>query len=148
MVTTVGSQNPFAQARIAAIVHLAMFEAINAIKRDYESYLPDPVSVAHPASAEAAAIAAAHRVLVAYVPGNSGALDAARLASLQAISDGAAKINGIAVGEAAAAAMIARRAADGSAPPAFHVPPNTEPGEWQPTPGCPPAGGLLAHWGT
>jgi hypothetical protein len=45
-----------------------------------------------------------------------------------------------------AAALIAARAADGSAPPQFHVPGTPAPGEWQATAGCPPAGGILAHW--
>ena len=43
--------------------------------------------------------------------------------------------------------MIAHRANDGSAPPAFHLPSSMDPGEWQPTPGCPAAGGVLKHWG-
>jgi hypothetical protein len=73
-------------------------------------------------------------------------LDSARAASLGAVPDGAAKVNGIAVGEAAAAAMIALRANDGSSPPAFHTPLSADPGVWQPTPACPPAGGVLLHW--
>jgi hypothetical protein len=146
MVSTVSAQNPFAQARIAAIMHLAVFEAVNAIAGDYAPYLDAAIPVTRPASAHAAVIAAAHRVLVTYVPGSAAALDAARTAGLAAIPDGARKTNGIAAGEAAAAALIALRASDGSAPPAFHLPPNAEPGEWQLTPGCPAAGGILAHW--
>ena len=42
--------------------------------------------------------------------------------------------------------MIALRANDGSAPPEFHVPASTDPGIWQTTPSCPPAGGVLLHW--
>jgi hypothetical protein len=147
MVATVSTQNPFAQARVAAIVHLAVFEAVNAVTRDYAPYLDSPVPVTRPASPEAAAVAAAHRVLATYFPANAASLEGARLSSLAALPDGARKANGVAVGEAAAAAMIARRAADGSAPPAFHVPSGVAPGEWQLTPGCPPAGGVLAHWG-
>jgi hypothetical protein len=147
MVTTVSGQNPFAQARVAAIMHLAVFEAVNAIALSHEPYLDPPVTASPGASAEAAAIAAAHRVLVNYVPAGSVALDAARAASLAAIPDGPSKSDGIAAGEAAAAALIALRAADGSAPPVFHLPTNTDPGEWQLTPACPPAGGVLAHWG-
>ncbi len=146
MVGTVGPQNPFAQARVAAIMHLAVFEAVNAITGEYERFLDSPLAVQRPASARAAAVAAAHRVLLTYAPGSSAALDAARTASLAAIAEGRAKTNGIALGEAAAAAMIALRAADGSAPPAFHLPSSAEPGAWQVTPACPPAGGVLAHW--
>ena len=63
------------------------------------------------------------------------------------IAEGPAKTAGIAVGEAAAAAMIAARANDGSAPPAFYQPPSSNPGEWQVTPGCSAAGGAFFHWG-
>jgi hypothetical protein len=146
MVATVSSQNPFAQARFAAIVHLAVYEAVNSITQTYQPYLPEPIAVSYPASPDAAAVAAAHRVLVTYFPGSSAALDAARATSLGSIGDGAAKVNGIAVGEAAAAAMIALRADDGSSPPAFHMPVSADSGVWQPTPACPPAGGVLLHW--
>jgi hypothetical protein len=44
--------------------------------------------------------------------------------------------------------MIALRANDGSGPPAFYLPPSADPGVWQPTPACPPAGGVLLHWRT
>jgi hypothetical protein len=148
MVATVSGQNPFAQARFAAITQLAVYEAVNSITRKYQPYLPEPIAVSYPASSEAAAVAAAHRVLVTYFPGNSATLDLARDASLGTIHDGAAKVNGIAAGEAAAAAMIALRASDGSSPPAFYLPASTEPGIWQPTPACPAAGGVLLHWQT
>ena len=42
--------------------------------------------------------------------------------------------------------MIASRTDDGSAPPQFFVPSSSDPGEWQLTPSCPPAGGILYHW--
>jgi hypothetical protein len=146
MVATVSGQNPFAQARIAAIMHLAVFEAVNGITRDYRPYASPPLLADPNASAEAAGIAAAHRVLVTYVPASAAALDAVRVTSLALIPDGAAKDRGVAVGEAAAARLIAQRATDGSAPPAFHLPPHADAGEWQLTPSCPPAGGILAHW--
>jgi hypothetical protein len=146
MVATVSGQNPFAQARTAAIVQLAVYEAVNAVTQTYRPYLAEPIVVSYPASAEAAAVAAAHRVLATYFPASSAALDSARAASLSAIPDGAAKVNGIAAGEAAAAAMIALRANDGSGPPEFFLPPSTDAGVWQPTPACPPGGGVLLHW--
>jgi hypothetical protein len=146
IVTTLGGLNPFAQARAAAMTHLAMFEAVNAITPRYEPYLGS-IRAASTASPEAGAIAAAHGVLRALVPGAAGTLDAERLAALSAIPDGQSKLDGIAVGEAAAAAMLAARAADGSAAPEFHFPTSAEPGEWQLTPACPSAGGVLKHWG-
>ena len=142
---TVSTQNPFFQARFMSITQLAVFEAVNAVNGGYEPYLGSIVA-ADGASAEAAAIAAAHRVLVTYFPLSAAALDADRAASLAAIPDGAAKTAGIAVGEAAALAMIALRASDGSSPPAFHLPGSTLAGEWQLTPSCSALGGVLYHW--
>jgi hypothetical protein len=144
MVTTVSGQNPFAQARFAAITQLAVFEAVNACTGDYESYL-DPTVKAPGASPRAAAVVAAHGVLRHYFPGSAASLDAARAASLATIREGPAKDKGIAVGAAAAAAMIALRASDGSAPPETFMPATTDPGVWQPTP--PAFGpGILLHW--
>lgn len=145
MVSTVSSQNPFAQARFAAITQLAVFEAVNSITGEYESYL-EPINAPAGSSPEAAAATAAHDVLVAYFPAAAASLDAALVSSLAGIPDGASKDDGIAVGTAAAAELVALRAADGSSPPAFYQPTSTEPGEWQTTPTCPAAGGILFHW--
>lgn len=146
MLNTIGGQNPFAQARFAAITQTAVFEAVNAITGQYDPYLgtiPAPPG----ASAEAAAVAAAHGVLKNYFPVSGASLDTARVGSLAAIPNGQAKNDGIAVGEAAAAAMIADRASDGSAPPQFYKPLSANPREWQPTPPlCTAAGGILVHW--
>jgi len=145
MTTTISSQNPFAQARIAAITQLAVFEAVNAITGDFGSYL-GPISAPAGASAEAAAVTAAHDALVNYLPLAATTLDAAETASLAGITDGQSKDDGIAVGAAAAVALIALRSSDGSSPAQFFQPPSSDPGVWQPTPGCPPAGGILYHW--
>lgn len=140
------TQNPFNQARVLAITQLAVFEAVNAIEGGYEPYLGTIVAPAG-ASSQAAAIAAAYRVLRHYAPASAGMLDAARVTSLAAIADGSSKEGGIAVGEAAAAAMIAARANDGSTSPAFSLPNSTDAGVWQLTsPLCTAAGGVLLHW--
>jgi hypothetical protein len=145
LVTTVAAQNPFFQARFAAITQLAVFEAVNAIDRDYDPYL-GTVEARPTASREAAAVAAAHAVLKNYFADNADALDSAYEKSLARIPNGVRKQEGIAVGEAAAAAMIALRNGDGSAPAEFYVPSSSAAGEWQPTPSCPPAGGILLQW--
>jgi hypothetical protein len=148
-VNTASDQNPFAQARFAAITQLAVFEAVNAITRDYEPYLGSVVAP-HGASADAAAIVAAHRVLRTYFPASASTLDDARANSLALVADGKAKEDGIATGEAAAAAMILLRANDGSSPAQFKVPGPAVPGEWQATPSCPIIGGIAVgaffHW--
>jgi PAP2 superfamily len=154
-------QSPFAASRFAAIMHLAVFEAVNAITEKYEPYLTVPcpagsrgpahrcplVTAPDGASPQAAAVAAAHDVLVHYLPAAVATVDAAAAASLAAVPDSPAKSDGLAVGAAAAAALIALRATDGaSAPPQFYLPASAEPGDWQLTPACPAAGGILVQW--
>jgi len=134
-------QNPFAQARYAAIVQLAVFEAVNTITRDYQPYLGNIVAPPG-ASAEAAAVQGAYRVLVTYFPNSASVLNTERTNSLALISDGQAKNDGITTGDAAALAMIALRANDGSSPPQFKVPGPPVPGEWQATPSCPIVNGI------
>ncbi len=132
MQETVASTDPFLQVRSAAITQIAVFEAVNAIVRDYKPYCGH-IAAPPGASPEAAAIAAAHRALVALDPGSAMELDALRARSLAAIPDGQAKNDGIAVGEAAANAILALRADDGSSAVVPYTP-GTRPGEWRPTP--------------
>ena len=134
-------QNPFAQARYAAIVQLAVFEAVNSVTGEYKPYL-GTITAPPGASAEAAAIEAAYQVLSTYFPSSQSTLDADRSTSLASISDGQAKIDGIATGDVAASAMIALRANDGSSPAQFKVPGPPVPGEWQATPSCPIVNGV------
>ena len=145
MQSTVSSQTPFPQARLAAITQLAVFEAVNAITHDYKPYL-GTLSAPASASVEAAAASAAHDVLKNYLAANAAALDTALANSLAAIPNGPAKTAGISIGQAAAAAMIAARANDGSSPAAFYLPSSTDPGVWQPTPSCTAAGGAFYQW--
>jgi hypothetical protein len=144
MTTTVAGQNPFAQARFAAITQLAVFEAVNACTGRHQPYLGS-VSAPAGASREAAAVAAAHGVLKHYFPASAATLDAARTQSLAGIPDGASESNGLAVGEAAAAALIDARLDDGATPAETFLPATSDPGVWQPTP--PAFGpGILRHW--
>ncbi len=145
MQATVSSQPPFPQARFAAITQLAVFEAVNAITRQYKPYL-GTITAPYDASPEAAAVAAAYGVLSNYFPASLSTLNAAYASSLAAIPDGPAKTAGIAAGQASAAAMIAARANDGSSPLEFFLPTSSNPGDWQLTPGCTAAGGLFFNW--
>jgi hypothetical protein len=138
------NQNPFAQARLMSITQLAVFEAVNAITGDYEPYLGTVVAPMG-ASADAAAVTAAYKVLKNYLP-MAADLHPAYVASLAAIPEGQAKCDGITTGEAAAAQMIALRASDGSSPPQFYLPDPIDPGDWQLTPSCPAAGGVFFQW--
>src|SRR5688572_24402210 len=97
--TVLAGQSPFSQARLMSIVQLAVFEAVNAITGEFEPYLhgDDAITAPDGASAEAAAIAAAHRTLKNYFPTNTS-IDTDRATALAAIPDGQAKDDGIAVG--------------------------------------------------
>ena len=143
MRVTISAQSPQAQARFAAITHLAVFEAVNAITKDYKPYL-GTIAAVQGASPEAAAVAAAHQVLRNYFPGSAASLDAALANSLATIPNSPSKSAGIGVGQAAAAAMIARRANDGSGTPIPYTPLNGV-GFWQPTPPA-FAPATFLHW--
>jgi hypothetical protein len=124
--------DPAARARTAAIAQVAVFEAVNSIVGEYEPYR-EKIPAAPGASPEAAAIAAAHRVLVTLHSNMAPQLGASREKSLAAVADGSAKRAGIAVGLAAADAILAMRATDGFDSPAPYTP-GTSPGEYRPTP--------------
>ena len=122
-----GGQSPTVSATHLAMVHGAVYDAVNAIDRRYDPYL-----VAPPArrwySKDAAAVTAAYRVLASLVPTQQATLDALYAASLAGIPAGNAKDGGIMVGESAAAAMLAARANDGRFGP-YRFPVGSEPGE-------------------
>ncbi|MDQ3258902.1 MAG: phosphatase PAP2 family protein, partial [Acidobacteriota bacterium] len=127
--------NPLAESRIYAMTHAAIHDALNAIDLRYQPYAfswhPDGEI-----SPEAAVTAAAYRVLIHELPNQQAVLDAEYAAALNDIPDGEAKTRGIALGQTAAAAIIALRSDDGSTAQVPYTP-GTEPGEWRPTPGPP-----------
>lgn len=143
---TANKQSPFAQARYAAIVQLAVFEAVNSITHEYQPYL-GTIIAPKDASPEAAAIEAAYLVLSTYFPASQSDLEADRTNSLASIQDGQAKTDGIFTGDAAAAAMTALRANDGSSPPQFYTPGPPTPGTWQATASCPIVNGVAVGVG-
>jgi len=126
--------------RTMAIVQVSVFEAANAITGRY------PVSRAKlapapGASVEAAVAAASRGALLKLMPVQQPAIDADYQAALQAVPDGAPRTRGIAVGEQAAAAIVALCADDGAvAPDAYR--PHAAPGVYVPT--LLPA---VPHWG-
>src|SRR5262249_25557158 len=132
-IVTIGGQVPPRALIRLAMVHLAIYDAVNAIAGgQFESYASAP-RVDRPASPEAAAAAAAHDVLVALFPAQEAALDAKYAASLAGLPDDAAKVNGIAVGQRAARGILQARAGDGRDATAIYVP-GSGPGVWVPTP--------------
>lgn len=114
-----------------AMVHGAVYDAVNAIDGGHEGYLISSRLATPSDSKEAAAATAAYRVLLSIVPGQQAVLDAQYAASLAGIADGSSKTRGIAVGEAAAAAMKAARTDDGRFG-AFRFAVGSAPGVWRP----------------
>jgi hypothetical protein len=133
-ITAAAPFNPPLETRNLAIVHAAIFDAVNAIDRSFHPYvirLRAPVW----ASPDAAAIAAAHATLVHLYPEQRSPLDIAYTTSLQAIPDGPAKASGVSVGQSVANRMLNLRASDGAVE-AIAAPysPSQRPGDWGPTP--------------
>ena len=107
------AQNSLQLSRTMAMVHGAMYDAVNSIERRHMPYAADIAAPAG-ASREVAAAAAAHAVLSRLFWPQIPIFDAALEVSLASIPDGAEKTDGLAVGKEAATKMFARRANDGS----------------------------------
>ena len=120
-----------ANSRAQAMLHVAMFEAVNAIDKRYTPYKLS-LAADHGTSREAAAAVAAHDVLIALYPDQKADLDTTLATSLSAIADGEAKSKGMELGKKAAAEIIALRAKDGSGAPENYRP-QTSPGAYVPT---------------
>src|SRR5438876_7695347 len=116
--------------RALAMVHAAIYDSVNAIDRTHAIYAVN--AQAPPGtSPEAAAVAAAHSVLLALYPSQQANLDAAYAASLSQIPDGQSKTDGINLGQYVGAATLALRSSDGSTSnPPYNQPP--APGVFQP----------------
>jgi hypothetical protein len=126
---------PSTAQRSLAMMHIAMFDAINSIEEVYTPYRVH-VKASHGASAEAAAAQAARDILTALYPAQQVTFDSALASELVGIPPGLAK-QGREIGRAAAQAVLAWRQGDGwpsviSPDPTYVLPPF--PGLWQPTP--------------
>jgi hypothetical protein len=124
-------QSPPEGARSMAMMHVAMFDAINAVQPRYASYAFKGQATAG-ASAEAAGVAAARTVLAKLFPDQKEAVETAYASSLAAIPEGAPKASGIALGEQVGSECIAMREKDGTGVP-FAYRPVTAPGVYVPT---------------
>jgi hypothetical protein len=114
-----------------AMLHVAMFEAVNAIDRRYAPYKLN-LTAEHATSKEAAAASAAYEILLALYPDRKIDLDATLAASLSGIAETDAKSKGIELGKKAAAGIIALRAND-SSDKTENYRPYTTPGAYVPT---------------
>src|SRR5262245_41135696 len=132
-----------AHSRAYAMVHGAMFDAVNAIDRRYQSYAAE-LKAPLGACPDTAAAVAAHTVLVDLYPLQKDMFDGALAASLAKIRDSQAKTDGAALGKATGEKMLAMRRNDKmsekaslarkSAPDVFQLPPNADP--------------IGVHWGS
>src|ERR671925_512150 len=151
-VTAANGQGPVQVTRTLAMVQGGVHDALNAINRRYAAYYFEGPGEAG-ASPDAAVAAAAHTVLVGVVPSFGtpaqkvaahAMAEEAYMESLKRVSDGAAKIQGVAVGRAAGAAMLALRKDDGATRDAPYTP-GTGPGKWRPHPNPDPPNPPIAN---
>src|SRR5580704_7367859 len=147
IVRTPGAQPPTIHStRNFAMLHAAIYDAVNNIVGDFTPYLVRIADVSPRTSQVAAADQAAHDVLVALYPAFQTKLDAELQQDLARIPDGTAKTEGLAVGQTVAAQILVFRANDGSGvtPPPFQS--KDIPGFYRATPpDFTPAD--FTHWG-
>jgi len=110
---SLGGTNPYSAQRMMALVHVAMFDAVNSIERRYRPYLVQ-LPAGPTTSKEAAAAVAAAAVLATVEAKTAAEMKTTLAAYLASIADGAAKADGIKLGEAIAAKVLEARANDGS----------------------------------
>jgi hypothetical protein len=135
--------NPLRASRALAMLHIAIYDAVNAIDRTHEPYL-SLLPVSPDASKRAAVAAAAHTMLTNLSPTSAATIDAALAATLAGIPVGLPRANGLALGSASGASILPARVNDGST---LVVPyaPGSDPGDWRPTPPA-FAPALLPNW--
>ncbi len=137
--------SPTAASRSMAMVHTAMFDAVNAVEQRYHSFAYEAAAASKTASLEAAAAQAARDVLSSLYPNRTSVFDNALAQTLSAVSNVNDRDAGRAIGAQSAAAMLALRNNDGSGDMTRHDP-VLERGRWRPTP---PdfAGAMTPKWG-
>jgi hypothetical protein len=132
--------------RSFAIMHAAIYDAVNAIDATHKPYLVRIEHVSKHASQEAAVAGAAHEILIALYPGFQTTLDQQFNQSLAQIPDGANKTAGMDTGRAVALATLALRSDDGSAATPIPFVFGNAPGDYQSTPPNFPAQPVFTHW--
>ncbi len=135
IVRTAGAQPATVHpTRSFAIMHAAVYDAVNAIDATHKSYLVRVEHVSPHASLEAAASAAAHETLITLYPAFQTTLDQQYDQSLAQIPDSVDKTTGIDVGKAVAQAILTLRSDDGSAATPIPFVFGNAPGDYQSTP--------------
>lgn len=140
---------PGRSSRAMAIIHMAIFDAINGVIGDHHCFSGE----LHPhgaVSVDAAIAQAAHDTLVALYSSQRLAFDALLAEDLNAIRSHPARMGGVAFGQSIAAAILASRVNDGSQLPEPHLdqwPTSNQPGHWRQDPVSLVPIALGAHWG-
>jgi hypothetical protein len=136
---------PTGASRALAIVHAAIYDAVNSIDGSYTPYLIDDVNASPTASIDAAVAQAGHDTLAALFPSQKTTLDADLAADLAGIPSGPAQA-GIAVAQFVAGRLLAIRQADGSSAKGSYTF-GTGPGAYQVDPLHPTQTPLGVAWG-
>jgi hypothetical protein len=132
--------------RSFAIMHAAIYDAVNAIDGTHKPYLVRLTGVSRFASQDAAADAAAHAVLVTLYPNFQTTLDAQLQQLLAQIPDGSDKAEGISIGQTVADSILALRSNDGTANAPIPFIFGTAPGDYQSTPPNFPKQPQFTNW--
>jgi len=132
--------------RSFAVMHAAMYDAVNAIDGTHDPYLVRLERISSHASQDAAAASSAHEVLMALYPTHQTTIDAQLDQSLTQIPDGADKAEGIAIGKAVADALLDLRSDDNSSASPVRYVFGDAPGDYQSTPPNFPNQPVFTHW--
>jgi hypothetical protein len=148
---TFGEQlGPGRSSRAMAIVHIAIFDSVNAVLGGYQSY-SGIQSVKPPVSLDAAVAQAAHDTLSALYPSQAAKFDSLLADDLANINNKNERANGVSLGQRAAAAILALRTNDGAQVPEPRIGVNyftsDQPGHWRQDPISLLPIALGAHWG-
>jgi len=147
IVRTAGAQPATVHpTRSFAIMHAAIYDAVNSIDRTHRRYLVRVPGVSRRASQEAAAASAGHDSLLALYPAFQSMLDDQLAISLEQIPDGPEKAEGIRIGQTVARRILAIRSHDRSDAEPIPYVFGTEPGDYQSTPPNFPPQPQFTHW--
>ena len=133
-------------SRSFAIMHAAIYDAVNAIDRTHAPYLVTVPRGSRRPSQDAAAAAAAHEVLVTLYPSFTATLDGELQQSLAQISRAEEQTEGVRIGRAVADQILALRSDDGSSAAPIPYVFGSAPGDYQSTPPNSPSQPQFTHW--
>ena len=124
-------RTPASSEVLLGLVHAAIYDAVQSAEGDDDSFLVS-IRKTRPTSVEAAVAATARGVLIARVPGQAAAVEAAYTAFLAGIPDGTAKTNGLRLGRGVAGAYVGLRMDDGFDNIVLYEQPPVGPGDFEP----------------